>query len=52
MKIPKATQLPSGSWNINVMIDGRRISVTAPTKREAENEAAALKSGAKEHTKA
>ena len=52
MKIPKATQLPSGSWNVNVMIDGRRISVTAPTKREAENEAAALKSGAKEHTKA
>lgn len=47
MKIPKATQLPSGNWNVNVMIDGRRISVTAPTKREAENEAAALKSGAK-----
>ena len=41
MKIPKATQLPSGNWNVNVMIDGRRISVTAPTKREAENEAAA-----------
>ena len=52
MKIPKATHLPSGRWNVNVMIDGRRISVTAPTKREAENEAAALKSGAKEHTKA
>lgn len=47
MKIPKATQLPSGNWNVNIMIDGERISVTAPTKREAENEAAALKSGAK-----
>lgn len=47
MKIPKATKLPSGSWNVKVMIDGRRISVTAPTKKAAEQEAAALKSGAK-----
>lgn len=47
MKIPSAKKLPSGNWNVNVMIDGRRISVTAPTKKEAEKEAAALKSGAK-----
>lgn len=30
-----------------VMVDGTRHSITAPTKREAEKEAAALKSGAK-----
>ena len=47
MKIPKAVKLPSGSWYINIMIDGKRLSITAPTKREAENEAAAIKSGAK-----
>lgn len=47
MKIPKATRLPSGSWNVKIMLDGRRVSITAPTKKEAEQEAAALKSGAK-----
>lgn len=47
MKIPKATKLPSGSWNVKVMIEGQRISITAPTKKEAEQKAAALKSGAK-----
>lgn len=47
MKIPKAKKLPSGSWYVNVMVDGKRISITAPTKKEAEQEAAALKSGAK-----
>ena len=47
MKIPKAVQLPSGSWRCVLMVDGERISITKPTKREAEREAAALKSGAK-----
>lgn len=47
MKIPKATKLPSGNWNIKMMIDGQRVSVTAPTKREAEQKAAAIKGGAK-----
>nr|DAP96366.1 MAG TPA: Integrase [Caudoviricetes sp.] len=47
MKIPKATKLPSGSWRVNVMIDGKRISITAPTKKDVEKEAAAMKSGAK-----
>lgn len=46
MKIPKAVQLPSGSWRCVLMVDGERISITKPTKREAEREAAALKSGA------
>lgn len=48
MKIPKATQLPSGNWNVVVMVGGKRHSVTASTKRLAEQEAAAIKSGAKE----
>ena len=48
MKIPKATKLPSGSWRVSVMIDKKRISLTASTKREVERMAAALKSGAKQ----
>ena len=51
MKLPKAVKLPSGSWNVKIMVNGQRISITAPTKREAENEAAAVKSGAKQATK-
>jgi integrase len=47
MKIPKAVKLPSGSWYVNVMVGGKRFSITAPTKRDAEKEAAAIKSGAK-----
>ena len=47
MKIPKAVKLPSGSWYVNVMVGGKRLSITAPTKRGAEKEAAAIKSGAK-----
>lgn len=47
MKIPKAVKLPSGSWYVNVMVGGKRLSITAPTKRDAEKEAAAIKSGAK-----
>lgn len=46
MKIPKATKLPSGSWNIKMMIDGQRISVTAFSKQEVEKKAAAIKGGA------
>lgn len=51
MKLPKAVKLPSGSWNVKVMVNGQRISITAPTKREAENEAAAVKAGAKQAVK-
>ena len=36
MKIPKAVKLKSGNWNINMMIEGQRISVTAPTKKDVE----------------
>lgn len=47
MKVPKAVKLPSGNWRVSVMVDRQRISITAPTKREAERQAAAIKSGAK-----
>ena len=50
MKLPKARQLPSGSWFVRVQVDGKTISITKPTKREAEQEAAALKSKAKQPT--
>lgn len=52
MKVPTAKKLPSGSWYVNVMIDGQRVSITRPTKKEAEKEAAAIKSGAKISKKA
>lgn len=51
MKLPKATRLPSGNWNVQVMVNGERISITAPTEREAISEAAAVKAG-KQHKKA
>ena len=48
MKVPTAKKLPSGSWFVSVMVDGQRISITRQTKREAEQEAMAMKSGAKQ----
>lgn len=47
MKIPTAKKLPSGNWNVSVMVDGKRVSITAPTKKEAEKKAAELKVGGK-----
>lgn len=43
MKLPKAKKLPSGSWRVQVMVNGARISVTAPTEKEAVAKAAAIK---------
>lgn len=34
IKVPEPVQLPSGSWRISMMINRKRISITAPTKRE------------------
>lgn len=48
MKIPRAQKLPSGNWHVSLMVDGRRVSITEPTRRAAEAKAAAIKSGAKE----
>lgn len=47
MKIPKAQKLPSGAWRVRPMIDGERLSITAPTKKEAEQQAAAILAGVK-----
>lgn len=44
---PTARQLPSGSWTCRVRVDGRDISVTRPTKAEAQAEAMAVKHGIK-----
>lgn len=51
MKLPKAVKLPSGNWNVKIMVNGERISITAPTQKAAIAEAAAVKAG-KKHEKA
>ena len=45
VKIPTARQLPSGNWFVQLRIDGRSISITKPTQREAVAEALAIKEG-------
>lgn len=45
MKIPKARQLPSGSWFCRVRIDGKDIPITRDTEKEAVAEAMAVKAG-------
>lgn len=45
MKLPKAKKLPSGRWNIQVMVDGKRVSLTARTEKEVMAKAAAYKAG-------
>lgn len=47
MKIPEPRKLPSGSWNVRIMIDGESYSITKPTKKACLAEAAALKTGIK-----
>ncbi len=47
MKIPEPQKLASGSWRVRVLVDGRRISITKPTKKACLAEAAALKTGIK-----
>ena len=51
MKIPKARQLPSGSWCCRVRVDGQDISITKDTEKEAVAEAVAIKAGVKQATK-
>ncbi len=48
MKIPTPKKLPSGNWNINVMYQGNRVSITKPTKKECEAIAYAIKAGMSE----
>ena len=47
MKTPTARKLPSGSWFVRIMVDGKSESITRPTKKEAEQAAMAIKSGAR-----
>lgn len=51
MKTPKARQLPSGAWFCRVRIDGKDISITRDTEKEAVAEAMAVKAGIKEAAK-
>jgi len=39
MKIPAPEQLPSGSWRIRLSFKGKRYSITAPTRRECQDNA-------------
>lgn len=43
MKVPTAKKLKSGRWNVQVMVDGKRMSITADTEKEAVAEAAQIK---------
>lgn len=45
MKIPKARQLSSGSWFIQLRLDGESIPVTEDTREKCEARAMAIKSG-------
>lgn len=45
VKVPTARQLPSGNWFIQLRLDGKSISVTEPTEREAIAKAMAIKTG-------
>ena len=51
MKMPKARQLPSGAWFCRVRVDGKDISITRPTEKEAVAEAVAVKYGIVESKK-
>ena len=48
MKTPKARRLPSGSWTVQLRIDGQSISITKPTEKQAVAEAMAVKAGIKQ----
>lgn len=45
MKIPKARQLSSGRWFIQLRLDGESISVTEDTREQCEARAMTIKSG-------
>ena len=42
-RYPTPVELPSGSWRCQVTVDGRRVSVTAPTPQEAISQALLLR---------
>lgn len=45
MKVPKAKKLPSGSWRVQLMVDGEKMSITADTEKEAIAQAVSIKAG-------
>ena len=45
IKIPTARQLPSGSWCVQLRIDGQSITITRQKEKEAIAEAMAIKEG-------
>ena len=45
MKVPKAEKLKSGSYRIQIQVDGHRYSCTAKTKKEAQDMAKKLYAG-------
>lgn len=45
VKVPTARQLPSGSWTVQLRLNGQSISITKPTEKEAVAEALAVKTG-------
>lgn len=51
MKTPTATKLPSGRWFCRIRVNGKDISITKDTKKEAIAEAMAIKCGVKEAEK-
>lgn len=47
MKVPKARKLKSGTWFIQLRLNGESISVTGDTQKECTDKALAIKSGIK-----
>lgn len=43
MKVPKARKLPSGMYRVQVMVNGKRVSITDEDPKVAEAKAAAIK---------
>ena len=52
MRLPEPKKLPSGNWRIQVLVDGKRMGRTFPTKEEAEYWAAGLKTKSIEDNRA
>ena len=43
MKVPEPRKLKSGTWFVQLRLDGQSISVTAPTKTECRTKAELIK---------
>lgn len=51
MKMPKAQQLPSGNWRIQITVDGKRIGITESTELDAIEKAARILKGTEQYNK-